>query len=174
MISFDINKPSQLITISSATAADLPAIAALADLVWRAHYPGIITVAQIDYMLARMYDLEVMRQELARGICYDRALVDGQLLGFASYGPVAARELKLHKLYVHPEWQRRGLGSRLLQHLEEQGRQRGFAAVILAVNKRNDKAVAAYRKNGFAVREAVTNEIGGGFVMDDYVMAKNL
>ena len=166
--------PLASLKIVPATAADLPAIAALAEVVWRAHYPGIITAAQIDYMLARMYDLGHLREELAGGICFDQALRDGQLLAFSSYGPVAPAEMKLHKLYVHPDWQRCGLGSRLLGHLEPQVRARGFRTLILAVNKANRKAIAAYQKNGFTVREAVTSDIGGGFVMDDFVMEKKL
>jgi diamine N-acetyltransferase len=167
-------RPLESITIQPAGPEDLPAIAALADLVWRAHYPGIISVAQIDYMLARMYHLDVLRRELADGINYDFMLAAGKPLGFASYGPVAAAEMKLHKLYVHPQWQRHGLGGRLLAHVETQARQRGFRTLILAVNKGNHQAIAAYRKHGFAVRESVVSDIGGGFVMDDYIMVKAL
>lgn len=35
-------------------------------------------------------------------------------------------------------------------------------------------AIAAYRKYGFTVREEVVQDIGGGFVMDDYIMEKPL
>jgi hypothetical protein len=42
------------------------------------------------------------------------------------------------------------------------------------VNKRNASAIAAYRKHGFDVRESVVKDIGGGFVMDDYIMEKRL
>jgi ribosomal protein S18 acetylase RimI-like enzyme len=41
---------------------------------------------------------------------------------------------------------------------------------VLAVNKHNAQAIAAYRKNGFRVADAVVKDIGGGFVMDDYIM----
>jgi diamine N-acetyltransferase len=44
--------------------------------------------------------------------------------------------------------------------------------VLLAVNKRNVNAINAYLKHGFRIAEAVVKEIGGGFVMDDYVMEK--
>jgi RimJ/RimL family protein N-acetyltransferase len=46
--------------------------------------------------------------------------------------------------------------------------------LILNVNKQNLRAIRAYERNGFFVREAVVVDIGGGFVMDDYVMAKRL
>ena len=162
------------ISIVRATEADLPAIATLARLVWRAHYPGIIPAEQIEYMLSRMYDLPVMTRELSEGIAYDVLFADAVLRAFASYGPFDTREMKLHKLYVHPESQRRGFGSRLLAHVEAIAASRGFRTICLAVNKANEAAIAAYRKNGFVVRDAVVVEIGGGFVMDDFVMAKTL
>ena len=46
--------------------------------------------------------------------------------------------------------------------------------LVLNVNKNNDRAISAYVRNGFVVREAVVVDIGGGFVMDDYIMAKRL
>ena len=74
--------------IIRATEAGLPAISELAGVIWRACYPGIITSEQIDYMLARMYSLDVLRDEIRfQGIRYDRLLVNGRLAGFASYGP---------------------------------------------------------------------------------------
>jgi ribosomal protein S18 acetylase RimI-like enzyme len=163
------------VAIESASAEHLPAIAALAEVVWRAHYPGIISLEQIDYMLARMYDVGLMQRELESGIAYDRLLVDGVLRGFASYGAAGIhRELKLHKLYIQPVFQRQRLGALLLKRVENVARGGGFASLLLTVNKKNVKAIAAYRKHGFTIRESVVVDIGGGFVMDDYVMVKPL
>jgi GNAT superfamily N-acetyltransferase len=155
----------------------LPDIAELAGAIWRACYPGIITQAQIDYMLARMYSLDVLREEIhSRGIRYDLLIVDGKPAGFASYGlAVEPGAIKLHKLYLLLELQGRGLGSLLLQHVEREVRAgAGCRRLILSVNKRNTKAIAAYKRNGFDIAESVVTDIGGGFVMDDYMMAKDL
>ncbi len=163
------------VLIEPARVEHLAEISNLAAVIWRAHYPGIITPAQIDYMLARMYDVETMRRELENGIVWFRALVDGELRGFASVGSAEiATEFKLHKLYVHPDHQRHGLGSALLKECESSARARGATTLLLNVNKRNEKAIAAYLKRGFTVRESIVAEIGGGFVMDDYVMVKPL
>ena len=153
---------------------NLPDIAALAGLIWRKHYPGIISLAQIEYMLATMYDFEVMRQELERGITWLQAVDDGRLCGFASAGPSAPKEFKLHKLYVHPERQREGIGAALLKRIESIARAHSASRLVLNVNKRNEIAITAYRKHGFTIRESVVVDIGGGFVMDDYVMVKTL
>ncbi len=162
------------VVVEPARAEHLGEISALAAHIWRAHYPGIISHEQIDYMLAHMYDSEVMRQELESGIAYDRLLVDSALRGFSSYGPTSRGERKLHKLYIHPDYQRQGLGAALLKRVEAFARGRGFSTLVLAVNKKNTRAIAAYRKLGFTIRESIIADIGGGFVMNDYVMAKSL
>ena len=82
--------------------------------------------------------------------------------------------MKLHKLYLLPELHGRGLGSRLLQHCEREVRAGGARRLILSVNKRNAQAIAAYKRNGFVIAESVVTDIGGGFVMDDYIMAKSI
>lgn len=162
--------------IVPATEADLPAIAELAQVIWRACYPGIISTQQIDYMLAQMYSLDELRREIrACGIRYDRLLLGEVLAGYASYGPAAQPQvIKLHRLYLRPEWHGRGWGSRMLQHVAKEARAAGARRLILSVNKCNAKAMTAYRCNGFVITGTLVTDIGGGFVMDDYIMSKDL
>jgi GNAT superfamily N-acetyltransferase len=154
----------------------LPALAELAGVIWRQHYPTIISREQIEHMLGKMYALETLRTELrAQQIRFVRLLVDRKFIGFASFGPMPEPGVfKLHKLYLLPEFHGRGFGARLLQFCENEVRKLGARKLILAVNKRNTKAIAAYERNGFAVAESVVNDFGGGFVMDDFIMAKEL
>lgn len=164
------------IAIVPVTPADVDAIAALARVVWQDAYQGIITQAQIDYMLEQRYAAQRLRAELATpGIAWDAAYVDGALAGFASTLPGGAPgELKLDKLYVDPARQRLGIGGALIAHVARRARDAGCATLILAVNKRNARAIAAYRKHGFSVRDAVRVDIGNGFVMDDFIMARSV
>ena len=163
-------------TVVPASEEHLRAISDLAAVIWRACYPGIIAVEQIDYMLARMYSLDTMGEEIrSQGIRYERLLAGAELIGFASYGPTEKPEVfKLHKLYLLPTWHSRGAGSLLLQHCEREAGKLGALRLALNVNKRNTKAIKAYRANGFEIVESVVADIGGGFVMDDYLMAKEL
>ena len=62
----------------------------------------------------------------------------------------------------------------MIQHCEREVRKLEVRRIILAVNKHNTKAIAAYRRNGFTVAESVITDFGDGFVMDDYIMIKNL
>lgn len=168
------DKPS--VKIVPATEADLPAIATLAGVIWRAHYPGIISMEQIDYMLGKMYALETLREEISiRGIRYEQLFADGELIGFAAYGPAEQPSVfKLHKIYLHPAWHGSGFGSLLLEHCEKEIRTHGAKRLFLTVNKQNTKAIAAYQRNSFVITESIVTDIGNGFVMDDFVMTKEL
>ena len=173
------------ITISTVAPAHVDEIAALARIVWQEAYTGIITQAQIDFMLEQRYNAPRLLEELATpGVWWDRICIDDRrnacdtfdkLAGFAaSQLSSSAGEMKLDKLYVDPCRQRLGLGGRLIAHVSKRALAQGCHTLILAVNKQNARAIAAYRKNGFEVREAVRVEIGNGFVMDDFIMAKSL
>jgi ribosomal protein S18 acetylase RimI-like enzyme len=163
-------------TIVRATEKDLPSVAALASLIWRACYREIISTEQIEYMLERMYRVETMREEIRHeGIRYERLFVDDRFIGFASYGPFGEPgTFKLHKLYLRPAQHHRGLGSLLLRHCETEAHQAGGRRLILNVNKQNSRAIAVYLRNDFRISDSVMVDIGGGFVMDDYVMEKEL
>jgi ribosomal protein S18 acetylase RimI-like enzyme len=151
-------------------------IAALARDIWQQHYTPMIGQAQVDYMLAQRYNKPRLIEELDRvGIWWDQLLVDGTRAGFASYHLTGVPgEMKLDKLYIHPAQQRRGLGGALITHVADQARAQHCDSLILAVNKQNSQAIAAYQKHGFVVRESVQVDIGQGFVMDDYIMVKSL
>lgn len=149
-------------------------LAELAALVWRAHYPGIISPAQIEYMLAQRYHPPLIRQQLARGDRWDVARSEGRLIAFAHSYPLEGGGVKLDKLYVHPDWQRRGIGRALLDRIAERACAQGRSHLVLRVNRANVQAIAAYRKWGFIIAREIVEDIGGGFVMDDYVMIKPL
>src|SRR5206468_11632791 len=117
---------------------DIPIIRALAERIWRAHYPGIITPAQIDYMLALMYAEDVLRDEMRNGVIHELILADGAPVGFLSCThELAERALKLNKLYLLPEQQGRGLGRVALEHVKEKAVGLGARRIYLQVNKRN-------------------------------------
>lgn len=47
-----------------------------------------------------------------------------------------------------------------------------LAMITLTVNRYNLDTIAAYKKLGFQITESMVQDIGNGFVMDDYRMEK--
>lgn len=162
------------VCIAPLAPEDAEAVSALAAQIWWRHYSGIISDAQIEYMLKQRYDPRVIRTELQRDdLWWDQLLVGAEIAGFAScFLTTKPGEMKVDKLYVHQDHQRKGYGGMFIGHMCERARQQGCSRLTLAVNKDNRIAISAYRKHGFQVSAAVVKNIGGGFVMDDYIMEK--
>lgn len=162
------------IEIRPITPPDVPAISALAREIWQASYPGIITQEQIDFMLEQRYGHERLYDDLEDADKWlDQAFLDGRRIGFA-FSEIYKGEFKLDKLYIHPDVQRQGVGGQLIAHVAERAKKHGYPCVVLAVNKRNEKAINSYKKYGFTVRETIVDDIGQGYVMSDFVMEKKL
>ena len=161
------------VTIRPACPADIPTLRSLAERIWRAHYPGIISHAQIDYMLAWMYSPTTIAREMAEGVNWELLHVEGQPVGYLAYVRDSTETtVELNKLYLLPEWHGHGLGHLMLNHVRARSVAWGAHCIHLNVNKANTIAIRAYERAGFRVLKSVRNEIGAGYVMDDYVMTR--
>lgn len=94
-------------------------------------------------------------------------------VGFACYQELKPGAWKLHKIYVLISQQGKGTGKFMIDHVISEIRRLGAATLELQVY-RNNKAKGFYEKLGFVEREMIKLDIGGGFIMDDYVMEKKL
>jgi ribosomal protein S18 acetylase RimI-like enzyme len=61
-----------------------------------------------------------------------------------------------------------------LAQLRERLAGSGARTLELRVNRHNAAAIGFYRKNGFTAFADDCREIGGGYVMDDYLMRRDL
>ena len=159
------------VTFALATCSDIALLQRLAGQIWRAHYPGIISRAQIEYMLDRMYGAEPIAGEMESGTCWELIRESADAVGFLSYSyDESVAQLNLHKLYVLANRHGQGLGRAGLARVMQVAAALGAREVSLFVNKNNQKAIRAYERAGFAIAESVVTECGAGFIMDDYRM----
>lgn len=162
--------------IREAKKADIPAIYDLAVKTWKITYPSIISNEQIDYMIEKMYSNEklneVIEEENFNFLLFES---ENQLVGFCSVEHNYNNEAitRIHKLYVDPEVQGKKIGQQLLANAQVLGKKNNSSKLHLNVNK-NNLAVNFYFKQNFTVEREEVLDIGNGYVMDDYVMIKEI
>lgn len=154
------------------TPEEVQETACLASEIWHEWFPAILSAEQIDYMVERFQSEEAISAQLEKGYRYFQLQdSNGVLMGYTGVLPEEDK-LFLSKLYVHKNYRKQGLARRTLDFLEGLAAELGLNTVYLTVNRHNAGAIAGYQALGFqTVREQVS-DIGGGFVMDDYVMEK--
>jgi ribosomal protein S18 acetylase RimI-like enzyme len=159
-------------TIAFRTAGhhDIPLIQAMSRAIWPDTYLGIISEAQIAYMLDLMYATSVIGDEMQRGVAWELTLLDEVPVGYLSWQRLDGGRLKINKLYLLPAGRGMGIAAAAVDRVRRSARDRGCSHVTLVVNKRNARAIAAYRRIGFAIEADIVTDIGQGFVMDDHRM----
>lgn len=160
--------------ISATSKEDALLLNQLATKIWQEHYIPIIGADQVSYMLTNLQSADKMFQDIQSGMTYYLIQVikaDGtkEWAGYAGF-EIRADHLFLSKLYVLADFRQLGIGSFVFQHILKEAKSSNLPAIQLTVNKYNDKSIAAYQKMGFTTIKEQVADIGGGYVMDDYVM----
>lgn len=155
--------------IRTVSAGTVPEIAALAKIIWNEYFTPIIGKAQVDYMLEKFQSEQAMKAQLDSGMKYIAAYSDGELTGYSCY-KLEADALFLSKLYVRSDKRGCGIGKAMFTYELEAAKSEGKSKIYLTVNKHNDSTIAAYKHMCFTTANSIVTDIGGGFVMDDYVM----
>ena len=150
-------------------AEDYELIARLADTIWREHYIPIIGEGQVSYMLDRFQSARAIGQQAASGMHYFLLWHKGQPVGYCAF-EIRGEELFLSKIYVLQSLRGQGLGKAALQFVVDRAHRENCRRITLTVNKFNSTSIAAYTRMGFRKGSPVQQDIGGGYIMDDYLM----
>ncbi|GAB3957729.1 GNAT family N-acetyltransferase [Spirosoma harenae] len=167
-----------MITITEATETDLPIIQDIAHRTWPTTFGEILSPDQISYMLKMMYSLDSLKTQIAdkhHVFLLARDESTQEFLGYSSYElnyqglPIT----KIHKIYLLPASQGKGVGRLLIDHIAEIAKTHNNDRLGLNVNRFN-KAIQFYERMGFSVVSHEDIDIGDGFLMEDFVMEKPL
>ncbi|MDR0488195.1 MAG: GNAT family N-acetyltransferase [Propionibacteriaceae bacterium] len=169
---FADNKPDLAQEISS----DVEILATLAHQIWTEYYTPMIGPAQVDYMITHFQSPEYISDSICtKSFRYWIAEVDGVPAGYC--GACEEDEsLFLSKLYIAKNYRGLGISRLFLAELDSWGFQSrpDVDTISLTVHKGNKASIDAYTKLGFSLEEPIVTDIGGGYVMDDYVMRRKI
>ena len=169
-----------MIRIEKAGPGDLQMISDMAEVVFRHTYRDILSPEQLDYMMDMMYSLPNLQKQIEEGhhyyIAYDQAPRGYVSVQYEAADNDGVEVFHLHKIYVMPDAQGKGIGIRLFNRVVEHVKEvcAGKPARIeLNVNKFN-KSVEFYRHIGMRVLLEEDFPIGNGFYKTDYIMGLDL
>jgi ribosomal protein S18 acetylase RimI-like enzyme len=134
--------PASLV-IREATAADIPALARLHVTAWNATYAPFLVKGPGVALRERQWR-EAFAKSAAASFCYVVERPDGALVGFAQGGPSDNPEFdgELKKIYLLAEYQRLGLGRRLVGRVARRFLSDGIDSMWLFGDARNPSSRA--------------------------------
>ncbi len=151
----------------------IPLIQHIAKITWTIAYKEIITNEQLEYMLEKMYSTDSLQHQIqVQEHQFILANFENKSVGFASFNfkqTIPRKIVKLHKIYVDPSQQGKGIGKSMLRFIMNEISLEEVNYLELNVNRQNT-AVGFYKKLGFNIVAEEDISIGNGFFMNDYVM----
>ena len=156
------------------TDVEISKTAELAREIWTEHYTSIIGSDQVEYMLDKFQTENAIADQIQnKGYVYYLIEESKQTVGYCAIAQ-EGDELFLSKLYILKTMRGKGIARKTIDFIKIIALKRKLRRITLTVNKNNIEPISAYEKLGFVNTGPVVQDIGEGFVMDDYKMELKL
>ncbi len=139
------------IDIRRAGVEDAEAVAAVHLDAWKYAYNGLIPYSALDRMVSRRGE-EWWARAISRKTVVLVIEIECEIVGYLTLGrnrvetlPVAG---EIYELYLRPEFQGVGLGTRLFLNGRAELKRRGLRGVVVWVLADNDQAISFYENSG--------------------------
>lgn len=148
-------------------AENIKELSELASKIWHEYWPEILSPEQIDYMVEKFQSEHAIKSQIEKeNYTYYFIKENSENVGY--FGISEHNDyVFLSKLYITGSHRGKGLGHKAFKKIKELSNGK---TIRLTVNKHNKNTIAVYLKWGFKIVDSVITDIGGGFVMDDYIM----
>lgn len=135
------------IVVRKMVEKDISGVQQVAKASWNDTYKGIIPLNIQERFLKSAYSTDTMIRRLKNSFIFVAEL-ERNIIGFANFSPVNKHgTTELGAIYLYPEYQRKGIGTALLEHginhLE------GVKEILIHVEKNNQSGFHFYQAKGF-------------------------
>ena len=165
-----------MISIRKATLDDILTIQQIAHTTWYPTFEDILSQEQIQYMLEMMYSTGSLTEQIEiKKHNFYLAEENNIALGFISveFHYQKQSTAKIHKIYILPSAQGKGIGKLLMQKAESLAKESNQNTISLNVNRFN-KALNFYENLGYKIVKSEDIDIGNGYLMEDFVLEKHI
>lgn len=164
--------PTEFIRVSSSDQISITA--ALASEIWHEHYTPIIGVDQVRYMLASFQSIDAIKAQIDNSqLIYFNIHDSGYPVGYLAV-QLREKELFLSKFYLKKQARQKGIGRKAMMFIQNMAAENCLKRITLTINRNNNDSLTAYKKLGFVCYGEAVNDIGEGYVMDDFLLEYRL
>ena len=133
------------------------------------YYNDFIGHEQVQYMANMFLSEEAINKLISKGAIFKLVYENQSPVAFCEY-VIDGNKVFLSKFYVEKTYRNKGIGRMMLNSCIDYAKQNNINLIYLTVNKNNKASIDKYLHIGFKVIDAVVNDIGNNYVMDDYIM----
>lgn len=152
------------------TQKDIQALYPVVVEIWQEWFTPIIGAKQVDFMLHNYQSEKNIANEIKSGVHYFALIQENEIIGYTAY-EIRNEVIYISKLYIKKQFRGQGLMRHIFDWYDSISEKLGLKQQ-LRVNRDNAQSVAIYKHRGFNIVATKDDEIGQGFIMNDYILEK--
>jgi GNAT superfamily N-acetyltransferase len=146
----------------------------LARAIWSQHYTPIIGASQVEYMVNNFQSFDAIKKQISEGLEYYLVVNNDNAIGYFAFKLASPDEIFLSKIYISNSQRGKGVGKFCFDFIKSRACALNAKIISLTVNKYNHNSYNAYQAWGFRRTGETVQDIGNGFVMDDWIYTLEL
>lgn len=156
------------------TDCEIHEIANLASVIWKEHFTSIIGESQVRYMLEHYQSYPAIKEQIElENYEYYQIYHSHTLAGYMALHP-DKKHMTLSRFYIGKDFRGQHLASTAFSFLKELCQKRELSEIQVACNRGNIDALSVYYHMGFKMIGEQTEDLGHGFLREDYLLSYKL
>ncbi len=141
--------------VRTASRQDVPRVREILADTWRATYSEFYGADKVEEIIDDWHSIDRLTEKLDRPNSEFLVADNGEIVGGMAFAVQTDKVIKLHQLYVHPNYQGGKTGLHLMIEIENSFMD--AEAIELEVEEKNTRAIGFYEKYGFSVNGRTEN-----------------
>jgi len=155
------------------TENDVDTLIPMAHEIWSDHFKTMFDKETLPKLIEAAQSKKAILSQIEDGYQYFFIDQDDRKIGYFAYKiDQSKNELFLSKIYVYSGQRGKGVGKKVLNHLEKLSHDIGVSKIALTVNHKNTDSIKAYEKWGFSNLGLIKRQFENGLVVKDVKMEK--
>lgn len=154
---------------------DVDTLVPIAHEIWSDHFETMFDRESLPRLIEAAQSKRAIISQIKDGYQYFFINLDDKKIGYFAYKiDQSKNELFLSKIYVYSDKRGKGVGRKVLNHLEKLCHDAGVSKIVLTVNHKNTDSIKAYEKWGFANLGRIKRQFENGLIVEDIKMEKSV
>jgi ribosomal protein S18 acetylase RimI-like enzyme len=154
---------------------DVNALVLLAHEIWSDHFKSMFDSETLAQVIEGVQSKKAILSQIEGGYRYFFIIQDDKRIGYFAYKiGQSKKELFLSKLYIYSHQRGKGVGRKVLNHLETLSHDAGIGKIALTVHPKNTDSIRIYEKWGFSNLGLIQRQLDNGLVFEDVKMEKSI
>ena len=152
---------------------DVNILVQIADEIWSDYFGTMFDTETLRKIIDDVQSKKAILSQIENGYQYFFIIKEDKPIGYFAYTIDHPKdELFLSKIYIYSDQRGKGIGKKVLNHLEKLSLDAGIKKISLTVYHNNTNSIKIYEKCGFSNLGLIKRYFDNGLVFDDIKMEK--